>query len=202
MQSESAVVSITFRPRSIACKWVSSGISFASGFVARIAVEDALDPVLRHQDRLGADLERAQRGGGVGREVRVARAGREDHDRGPSRGGARRGAGCTARRPPAPRSPTGRACRRRSARAPPARRARSAPSRACPCSRRSPGRCPAPPPPCRGRCCRRRSRARSRARPTRTSTSSQRELVDGVGVEAVLAASPSGPRRRASAGRA
>ena len=29
MQSESAVVSITFNPRSIACKWVSSGISFA-----------------------------------------------------------------------------------------------------------------------------------------------------------------------------
>ena len=31
MQSESAVVSITFNPCSIACKWVSSGRNFASG---------------------------------------------------------------------------------------------------------------------------------------------------------------------------
>ena len=80
MQSESAVVSITFRPRSIACRWVSSGISLASGSLARIAVEDALDAVLRHQDRLGADLERPQRRRGVGREERVAGAGGEDHD--------------------------------------------------------------------------------------------------------------------------
>jgi len=48
--------------------------------VARIAVEDALDAVLRHQDRLGADLQRTERGGRVRREVRVPGAGREDHD--------------------------------------------------------------------------------------------------------------------------
>ena len=46
----------------------------------RIAVVDAPDPALRHQDRLGTDLERAQRGGRVGREERVAGAGREDDD--------------------------------------------------------------------------------------------------------------------------
>ena len=44
----------------------------------RIAVVDALDVVLRHQDRLRADLQRAQGGGGVGGEERIARAGRED----------------------------------------------------------------------------------------------------------------------------
>jgi hypothetical protein len=36
--------------------------------------------VLRHQDRLGADLERAQGGRGVRREERVAGPGREDDD--------------------------------------------------------------------------------------------------------------------------
>src|SRR5712691_3821391 len=39
---------------------------------ARIAVVDALDLVLRHQDRLRADLERAQRGRRVRGEERVA----------------------------------------------------------------------------------------------------------------------------------
>jgi hypothetical protein len=46
----------------------------------RIAVVDPFDPVLGHQDALGVDLERAQGGGGVGGEVRVAGPGREDHD--------------------------------------------------------------------------------------------------------------------------
>ncbi len=80
MQSESAVVSITRRPRSIASRWVSSGRNVAPRVELRIAVVDALHAVLRHQDRLGADLERPQRGGRVGREERVARAGGEDHD--------------------------------------------------------------------------------------------------------------------------
>ncbi len=53
MQSESAVVSITFNPRSIACKWVMRGISFASGIVRGSPSKHALDAVLRHQDRLG-----------------------------------------------------------------------------------------------------------------------------------------------------
>src|SRR5215213_4131070 len=46
----------------------------------RVGRVDALAAVLRHQDRLGVDLERAQCGGGVGREERVAGAGGEDHD--------------------------------------------------------------------------------------------------------------------------
>jgi hypothetical protein len=46
----------------------------------RVAVQDAFDGVLGHQDPLGADLQRAQRGSRVGREERVARAGREDDD--------------------------------------------------------------------------------------------------------------------------
>src|SRR4051812_25942976 len=48
--------------------------------LAGVGGQHALDPVLRHEDRLGVDLARAQRGGGVGREERVAGAGREDHD--------------------------------------------------------------------------------------------------------------------------
>ena len=80
MQSESAVVSITLRPRSIASRCVSSGRRSASGSIARIAVVDAVDGVLRHQDRLGADLERAESRRGVRREERVAGAAREDDD--------------------------------------------------------------------------------------------------------------------------
>ena len=80
MQSESAVVSITRSPRSIASRWVSAGRKCAVGIGARVAVVDAVRAVLAHQDRLGADLERAQRRRRVGREERVARAGGEDHD--------------------------------------------------------------------------------------------------------------------------
>ena len=80
MQSESAVVSITLRPRSSASRCVSSGRKLASGFSSRVAVVDAVDAVLAHEDRLRADLERAQRRGGVGREERVAGAAREDDD--------------------------------------------------------------------------------------------------------------------------
>ena len=80
MQSDSAVVSITFSPRSIASRCVIRGRNSASELLPRVAVVHALDAVLRHQDRVGAHLERAQRGGGVGREERVAGAGREDHD--------------------------------------------------------------------------------------------------------------------------
>jgi hypothetical protein len=49
------------------------------GILLRIRGEDALDAVLGHQDRLGVDLQRAQRGGRVGGEERIAGAGREDH---------------------------------------------------------------------------------------------------------------------------
>ena len=80
MQSVSAVASMTRSPRWSASMCVISGMSCASGSVARVGAVDALDAVLGHQDRLGVDLDRAQRGGGVGREERVAGAGREDHD--------------------------------------------------------------------------------------------------------------------------
>ena len=46
----------------------------------RVGGVDAVDPVLGHQDDLGVDLVRAQRGGRVGREERVAGAGGEDDD--------------------------------------------------------------------------------------------------------------------------
>ena len=166
MQSESAVVSITFRPCSIACRWVSSGISFASGSIARVAVEHARDAVLRHQDRLGADLERAQRRRGVGREERVAGAGGEDDDAALLE--VAHGAAADVRL-----GDLLHLDRRQHARvgAVPLERLLHRErvedrARACPCSRRSRGPCPARRRPCRGRCCRRRSRSRARARPS------------------------------------
>ena len=74
----------------------------ALGVRPRVGGVDALDPVLGHEDGLGVDLDRAQRGRGVRREERVAGARGEDDDRGPSRGGASPGGGCRARpaRPP------------------------------------------------------------------------------------------------------
>ncbi len=45
----------------------------------RVAVVDTLHAVLRHEDRLRADLERAQRRCRIGREERVPGAGGEDH---------------------------------------------------------------------------------------------------------------------------
>src|SRR6478735_10937586 len=50
------------------------------GDTPRVAVVHPLHAVLRHQDRVGAHLERAQRRRGVRREERVAGAGGEDHD--------------------------------------------------------------------------------------------------------------------------
>ena len=80
MQSESAVVSITFRPCSIACKWVSSGISLASACFRGSPSRTPSDPVLRHQDRLGADLQRPQGSRRIRREERVAGSRGEDDD--------------------------------------------------------------------------------------------------------------------------
>ena len=79
MHRDSAVVSITFRPRSIASRWVSSRDQARVRVLARVGVQTPVDAVLAHQDRLRADLERAQGGGGVGGEERVAGAGGEDH---------------------------------------------------------------------------------------------------------------------------
>jgi hypothetical protein len=50
------------------------------GILVRVAVVDAPRAALRHQDRLRADLERAQGGRRVGGEERVARPCGEDHD--------------------------------------------------------------------------------------------------------------------------
>jgi hypothetical protein len=50
------------------------------GVLARIGGVDALHPVLGHEDRFRVDLHSAQRRRGVGREERVARPRREDHD--------------------------------------------------------------------------------------------------------------------------
>ena len=64
----------------------------------RIGVVDPVDG-LGHQHHLGADLQRALRGGGVGGEVRHARRRRRRSPPGPFPGAARRAAGCRARRP-------------------------------------------------------------------------------------------------------
>src|SRR4051812_2842076 len=50
------------------------------GVLARVGGQDALDAVLGHEDRLGVDLARPQRGRGVGGEERVAGARGEDDD--------------------------------------------------------------------------------------------------------------------------
>ena len=80
MHSESAVVSITFSPRSIACKCVIVGRNTADGLVLGIAVEHAAHAVLGHQDRFRIDFERSERGSGVGREIRIPGACSEDDD--------------------------------------------------------------------------------------------------------------------------
>ena len=80
MHSESAVVSITRSPRSMASRCVIRRISRASAYSPRIPVEHALDAVLAHQQDVGADLAGAQGRRRVGREVRVAGAAGEDHD--------------------------------------------------------------------------------------------------------------------------
>ena len=187
MQSESAVVSITLRPRSIASRCVISGRNSAFGIASRIAVVDALDPVLRHQDRLGADLERAQRGGRVGGEERVAGAGREDHDPALLE---------VADRPAADvrLGDLGDRDRRQDARVRAAalervlqRRARSGASRACRRSRPSPGPSPPRPLPCRGRCSRRRRRSRARPRAAGPRRSRPRARSIARRVEPVLA---------------
>ena len=80
MQSESAVLSITSRRRLSASMYDSVAKRRASGVLARVGVVDAVDAVLGHQQHLGVDLDRAQRGGGVGGHVGVAGAGGEDDD--------------------------------------------------------------------------------------------------------------------------
>ena len=74
MQSESAVVSITLRPRSIASRWVIAGRNVAPGLVrgmaeeGRVAVRNVRRDVMRHLEELvrngdvGDDEERAAEG--------------------------------------------------------------------------------------------------------------------------------------------
>ena len=79
MHSEIAVLSMTCRPR---LQHVDVGeFVELDGIRVRlgVGVVDAVD-LGRLHDALGVDLERAQRGGRVGGEVRVARAGGEDDD--------------------------------------------------------------------------------------------------------------------------
>ena len=170
MHSESAVVSITLSPRSIASMCVIAGISCASGFVAGIGVEHALHPVLAHQDRLGADLQRTQGRRGVRREERVAGASREDHDAAllqvPDRPPPDVRLGHLATR----RSPTSPGCAHPASPASPGWSARSAASPACRRSRPSRGPSRGPPPGCRAACCRRRPRSPPRRPSTRTSS--------------------------------
>ena len=100
MQNVMAVESITWSRRFSTSKWLMSVSFTASGSSCGSARVHAVDARVRAlQDRLGADLRGAQRGGRVGREVRVAGAGREHDDAGPSRGDGSRAAGCTAPRP-------------------------------------------------------------------------------------------------------
>ena len=81
MQNVIAVESITLRPLLRISKWLTSMSFTAVGSSAGVGAVDAVDAGVRAlQDRLGADLRRAQRGGGVGGEVRVAGAGREHDD--------------------------------------------------------------------------------------------------------------------------
>ena len=60
MQSESAVVSITFNPRSIACRCVIVGRNTADGLVRGSPSNTPPHTVLGHQDRLRVDLDAAR----------------------------------------------------------------------------------------------------------------------------------------------
>ena len=154
--------------------------------VLRVAVVDAPHAVLRHQDRLGADLERAQRGGRVGREERVAGAGREDHDAALLEVAHRPAAdvrlgdlGDLERRQHARvgAAPLERVLQRERVEHGREHARRSRPWR---------GPCPRPPRPCRGRCCRRRRRSRARALRL-DADDLARDRVDRLRVDAVLA---------------
>jgi hypothetical protein len=56
------------------------GVAPGLGVAAGVGVVHAVDPVLGHQHHVGVDLQRAQRGGRVGGEERVAGAAAEDDD--------------------------------------------------------------------------------------------------------------------------
>ena len=79
MQSDRAVESMTRRPRSRASRCVICVMSLASGSRLRVGVVHPVVLLLGHEEAFGPDLQRAQSGGGVGGEERVAGAGREDH---------------------------------------------------------------------------------------------------------------------------
>ena len=81
MHSDSAVASITSQPalERLAVRDLGQEDS-PRRLRARVGVVDAVDAVLAHQDRLGADLAGPQRRRGVGREERVAGAAGEDDD--------------------------------------------------------------------------------------------------------------------------
>ena len=81
MQKVIAVESMTCRPRFSTSKWLTWSSFTASGLLRGIGAVDAVDTRVRSlEDRFRADLGGPQRGGGVGREVRVPGPGGEDHD--------------------------------------------------------------------------------------------------------------------------
>ena len=155
---------------------------------ARVGGVDAVDAVLAHQDHVALDLQRALGRDGVGGEVRHAGAGAEDDDAallqvpdGAARdvrlgdlahrdGGLHPGVD----RPPSPGSP--------------AAPGSSSRCRACPCSRRGRGPCPAAAARRRGRSCRRRRRRRPGRRSLTAAAICSRDHADDVGVEADLPA--------------
>ena len=80
MQNVIAVESMTCRRRFSTSKWRDLVELHRGGITARVGAVDAVDAGVRAlEDRSGADLGGPQRGGGVGREVRVAGPGGE-HD--------------------------------------------------------------------------------------------------------------------------
>ena len=81
MQNVIAVESITASRLFSTSKWLTSVSFTALGIEPGIGGVHAVDSRVRAlQDRAGADLRGAQRGRGVGGEVRVAGAGGEHHD--------------------------------------------------------------------------------------------------------------------------
>ena len=175
MQKVIAVESITFRPLLRISKWLTCGELHRGGVEARVGAVHAVDPGVRAlQDRLGADLRRPQRGGGVGGEVGVAGAGGEHHH--PSLLEVADGAARDERLGHLRHGDRGlhaRGLTHRLERVLQRERVDHG-GRACPCSRRGRGPCHASRPTCPARCCRRRRRPRSRrrARPAPSATSS------------------------------
>ncbi len=113
---------------------------------------------------LAFEFGRAQHGGGVGGEKRIAGAGGQQDDCGPCRDFSSRACGYRSRRPRSWPAPTACAPRAPRARWRPPAPGNSSPSPACPWCRRPAAARRARTLRRRGRCCRRRPRRRARRR--------------------------------------